>query len=477
MMIELFLKSSAIYILGLLARSIAIFLVPLYTRYLTAEQYGIVDYFLLFGNVVSVVFSVEISQAIARFYHDLSSEGDRVSYVSTGLIFLCIMYGVYFIFSGVFSTFFIEWLFDGQLSYSQFIFGNLSIISSGIFYYVQNQLKWQMRAKEFVLASLVNMVITALLSWYLLAAKHQGIEAVFLAQLAGNTIGILWSYKYAANTYQWIFYPKALKQMLYFSLPLVFSSIAVFTALYIDRILVKTLLGFDDLGIYAVAYKLASVVGIITIGVNSALTPLIYKHYKEDKMPKEIVRIFELFLLGAFAIFFGSILFSKDIIFLITTEPYYKAYILIPPIIATLFFSNIYIFLPGLVLEKKTKLLAYIAFINAFLNIVLNYIFISLWGLNAAPLASLLGAVGMLIVYIKLSQSYYYIPFRWATYLLGFIGVCFFGYALSYTLEDGTIASFLIKSVFFGIAIFIFDYFLLKTLMIKKSVKKLRTRA
>lgn len=175
MMIELFLKSSAIYILGLLARSIAIFLVPLYTRYLTAEQYGIVDYFLLFGNVVSVVFSVEISQAIARFYHDLSSEGDRVSYVSTGLIFLCIMYGVYFIFSGVFSTFFIEWLFDGQLSYSR-LFGNLSIISSGIFYYVQNQLKWQMRAKEFVLASLVNMVITALLSWYLLAAKHQGIE-------------------------------------------------------------------------------------------------------------------------------------------------------------------------------------------------------------------------------------------------------------------------------------------------------------
>ena len=106
-----------------------------------------------------------------------------------------------------------------------------------------------------------------------------------------------------------------LKEMIAFSFPLVFSGIGIFIGANIDRMAIKNFIGLDELGIYGVAYRIASISSLVIVGFQQALTPLVYKHYLESDTHVNISKIFNIFCLLMICIVTGSILFSKEISF------------------------------------------------------------------------------------------------------------------------------------------------------------------
>ncbi|WP_263833680.1 oligosaccharide flippase family protein [Sulfurospirillum oryzae] len=467
-MIKIFLNSSFIYMIGALSRGVTILLVPLYTRFFSPAEYGIIEIFAVLGSFVSLTVALEISQAVARFYHEILDIKEKISYVSTALIFSFLAYMSYLLFSFIFADYLVI-LFLDNISYKNiFYFANIAIVTSGLFYFLQNQLKWQMQATDFVISGIIQLFSTAGITIYLLAIYNMGLQAVFLGQILGNLLSMLWSWYNARENYYLIFSLKHLHKMLSFSFPLIFSSIAVFVALYVDRILIREILGLEKLGIYGVAYRFASIVGILLVGVNSSLTPLIYKHYNEDSTPFNISKIFNIFSLCALLLISCSLLFSKEIIFLFTTEKYYSAMVLITPLIISLFFSNMYVFTPGLSLFKKTKLIAFISILSAFINVILNYIFIYFLDLYGATIGGMIGSIIIFIIHMKFSQKYYMIPFDWNRIMFCFFLTCVGGYSMQIIFDKITMLNILLKIgylVLFGTAI---NYLLLKTLPFKR---------
>ena len=75
----------------------------------------------------------------------------------------------------------------------------------------------------------------------------------------------------------------------------------------------------------------------------------------------------------------------KDLIVIIVPPEYYKAYKIVPPIIFSyIIFSFHYHLNIGIFIKKKTKYLAIINGSNAVLNLSLNYILISKFGIWGA---------------------------------------------------------------------------------------------
>ena len=320
-----------------------------------------------------------------------------------------------------FSEIFTFWLFLDASKQDIFLLAIVAIMALKLFNFTQSLLRWQIQPKYSVFVNLVYFLVLASVTLYLLIIRELKVESVFIGQITGSIIASFLAFLFARRSYGFTFSLKKFKRMVSYSAPLVLSSISVVIATNIDRIAIKDLLGLEELGIYGVAYRFATVTGLVIIGFQESLTPLIFKFYKNKKTPFEISNIFNIFIVFALFTFTGSILFSKEIIILFTTEPFYGSANLISILIMAIFFSHIFIFMPGLSIAKKTKLIFLTTTSGAILNVILNYKLIPVFGLSGAAYATLISSIGGFILYLLLSNKYYPIPFKFKSILTNFI--------------------------------------------------------
>src|SRR5262252_89989 len=83
-----FLSQSSLYFFSNVARrGLSFFLLPIYTRYLSPSEYGVIEIIELLAAVMIVVVGVPMfADSITRLYFDFSDEKARASVVSTGMI-------------------------------------------------------------------------------------------------------------------------------------------------------------------------------------------------------------------------------------------------------------------------------------------------------------------------------------------------------------------------------------------------------
>src|SRR5205814_2986802 len=157
----------------------------------------------------------------------------------------------------------------------------LSVYARILFYALQSQLRWELRSDQYSLASVVAVTCTVSLVAYLLLIRHAGLQGVFTGLSIGYGAACVFCLVALRRTYRWLFDTAKFREMLRFSFPLMFSSLALFFAAYGDRIILKSTLGFHDLGVYGIGARLAAVITLVINGFQLGAAPLIYRHYDE----------------------------------------------------------------------------------------------------------------------------------------------------------------------------------------------------
>ncbi len=437
-------KQTSIYTLGIfLTRGINILLLPVYTRYLNPSDYGTIDILTIFSTLINLTIALEIHQAIARFYSEWGVQ-ERVINISTALYFTLIIYTVFVLLLFPFGQVMLSSLLDGNASGQLYPFITM-IWTSGVFYFTQSQLRWQLLAVKHNIVSLLFTVATALCTVVLVKYSGLGVGGVMWGLTAGNTIGIFSALYFTRKSYVLCFKLSALREMLKFSSPLVLSSIAVFLSLFVDRVLIKELLSLEELGLFGVAVRFASIVGILLTGLNNALTPLIYTYHKEEKTPFAIERIFRAFVYGAVVFFTILSAFAEEMVMIFTSADYHESYRLIPLIILTTLFSSVYNFTPGLFIKNKTKVISIINLLVSVLNIIFNLFLLPKIGLVGAPISTLMAFLVGIGFYYYFGQKYYPIPYKFNGILIAGIMAIVLIFAIFFIPVEAVVLKYLIK--------------------------------
>lgn len=433
-MIKSFVKDALIYTLPtVLSRGIAIFLLPIYTRIASPEELGALDLFLVFGSIVSLTVALEISQGVARFIPEISDVKQRLAYSSTGLYFTLFMYALFFITA---SAFYVELnhFITGKSEYAPFFQLALVYIAvHGFFYYFQNQLRFEGNSVGYAIVS-VFYAAGSLASAFVFGIVYDlGLTAILYSMIVSVLLASLLGLFLLRQSFGLVFKPGLLKQLLKFSIPLVPASMLVFVSLYVDRYMINILIDLESVGQYGVAVRLASAASLVMIGFQMAITPLIYKHYNEPDTPQSLAVIFKYFVVFAVFFFLAYSLVAKELLILLTTSEFYLVANVIPLLVLALLFSNMYVFMPGIGIRKKTHLIFLISIVAAVINIVLNYALIPVFGIQGAALATTIGYFIAFLFFIFFSQKLYYVPHKWLGYLVLFVivssFVClYFGY-------------------------------------------------
>lgn len=385
-------RDSFYYTIGaFLVKGINFVLVPVYTSYLSPSEYGILDLYLTFTNILTIFCSLGLSQLIFVEFYKIQGQ-ERKGFFSTiiwgytlfGLL-ICIAGGFLFRFG---SQFFTKIVLANTLSIAL-----TSAIAYISFYQTNffNYLRLASRSKLFMFFSIGTGVLNAGVNIFFVMHVRMGYNGILLGNFIILVASVLLGFYFIKDKLNLKLQIDLPKFSGYTKIGMAFiaSSLCQWLINGADRWIVLNALDTKELGIYALAYKFSSFVDpLIITPITYAYLPHIFKKYAEKNYEEQLLKIMGLMLvvLFPFAVIVPYILPK-----IISNPDYYQASGMIPVIIAAYFFyflsqlaANILVYL------KKIRPMLINIIISGISNIVLNYIFVRKYGIMGAAYAYLI---------------------------------------------------------------------------------------
>lgn len=409
-------KHSAIYGLGVVASQlVGFFLLPLYTRYLTPSDYGILAILSATTSVLSIIFAMGLGSALFMSYFNYDDRKDRKKVVGTALVFLTVI-SLFFslllvALSGRFSLLFFgsaRYTFYFQVIFLTIFFDTAIIVPMAVF-------RAREESKKYAVISLFRLLIGIGLNIFFIVALRKGVLGILESGLITAFLIYCSLVPNLIKSTKLRFSISDLKAMLSFGLPLVPANLASWILTLADRYFLQFFSTPNELGLYSTGYKFGLVIqGLIVGPFSLAWGPFLWVTAKQENAKKVYSSTLTYFILiGMFAALGLSVL-SKEALILMTTPAFYAAYKVVPLIaLSYILYGSYFILEVGIDLEKKTGYLPFIVGIGAIVNLGLNYLLIPSYGMMGAAVATV-GSYFMLpIGSYFVSRKYYPVEYEW----------------------------------------------------------------
>lgn len=372
-------------ICSILQKSVYFFIIPIYTRILSINEYGIYSLFLSWATIIYNFSALNLAGNSFNVGLIKYSD-DRNKYVSStmGLIWVSTIF--------TFIIFFILKFFNLQIiDFNDIIviFLFLDLFAQGTIDLWTNKQKFDLKYKNLVLITLFITFSTPVLSIILVKYfKWGSIGAILGKILILCIVGFILArniLKSSKNLFDEKYWEYGLK----FNIPLLAYYLSLSILNQSDRIMISYYTNEDYAGIYSIAYSLAMILTILNTTINSVFIPWEYKTIKNGN-EKEIKKIANILIIIIALLNFLLIAVAPEIIHIFTTKEYYQAIWVIPPVALSSFLICLFQFFVNIefYFEEK-KMIMYASVFVALTNILLNAVFIPIYGFIAAGYTTL----------------------------------------------------------------------------------------
>jgi O-antigen/teichoic acid export membrane protein len=384
------LTSFSIYALSTIVNSaVAFFLLPVFTHYLSPDEYGKLGIFTATISLLTPLVSLSAYGAIQAEYYKLKRE-DLGAYIYSALLNSTgIAAGVSLI-CWIFSAFLsqklglpVVWIIsipliilltsaaqiflvlsqseNKPLQYSVFSLSQAFInIGLSVLFVVQLRWSWEGRAISLLITSLAFCLI-----------------ALFFLVRAG---------------YIRLHYSTAFQKDLYrFGLPLIPHATGAFILDFADRFLIKNLVNDHELGIYNVGYQIASILTFLDFAFIQVYTPVLYEYLsgRTNEQKQKLEKIVSIYILVFFLAVVGLGLTANFIIRFFLDKNYSASGQYVFWIGLGYFFVTLYKLFAGYVFYfKKTGFLLRLSVINIVIGIGVTYLLVKQYQTMGAAIAT-----------------------------------------------------------------------------------------
>lgn len=405
------LKNTVIIAIGKLSTQIVSFLLlRLYTSKLTTAEYGTYDFLVTLSTFLLPIITMLMEESMFRFLIDAEDLKSKkrvitatIAYTTVGTIIFTLIAGIAM----------------GMMQYEYAIVFLLFIISN-ILIGLSN-----------ALARGTGKIKLYSFSNFILGASTIALNIVFIVGFKWGVNGLLWS-NTVANSITAIVVliklhlpqfiskkdldKKTMSEMLRYSIPLVPNNLSWIIISLSDRLMLTWMIGANANGLYSIANKFPNIIYTFYGFFSTAWKESAARILKEENKVEYYNSIYKDIKFFLKAIVLGLIAIMPFAFPLLVDSSYNEAYIYIPALVISIYYTNMSNFYGGIFTAyKNTKIMGSTTVVAAIMNVVLNLVFIPRFGIWAATLSTLISNVIVfayrryrLKEYIRLNEKFNY---------------------------------------------------------------------
>jgi O-antigen/teichoic acid export membrane protein len=368
-------------------------LVPLYTRYLRAAEFGVLSLLTITLTLITIVLKFGLNHAFFRHYYDTQDPAHRRRIVGSTLTFLLI--------SSVLSTALlylvapqISWLvFSGDPSNAGLLrliffisfFEIISVIPDSI-------LRANFRSAHYSALNIAAFAVQLAVICYLVIGVEPSVENVLRGRLIGSAFEATIFFFVVRRDLSLNFSSSELRGMLGFGTPLIFNQIAMTLFMMIDRFFLEHYSKAREVGVYAIANTLVSVVSVLaTVPFSQVWTVMRFSVMNEEGAEEYYSRVLTYITFVSMFLSLGVAAIAGDGLLRFARPDYWPAAGIIPLLaMAMVLDSAARVLNIGITLKKRTIYAPITIALALCFNVALNFALIPRYGSWGAAVSTLL---------------------------------------------------------------------------------------
>jgi O-antigen/teichoic acid export membrane protein len=397
------------------SKVMAIVLLPIYTRYIGTNGYGIVETLATFVILVSIVVRLGMIESFLRFYYADGDRARRDSLVRRAFRFLLV------------STTFVSMLmalFASPLSVlvtTVRIPGTFRIAVLGLWAFTNLEFAYAIlrvdeRLRTYATATMANVVLTIAASLLLVVGLHHGYNGLLLANYGVSALVLLalW-WKMRVRLLGSTAGAEPLRTLLHFGLPTVPAEASVYALSVLDRQFVVHQHGLSAAGLYSLAVKIAGAIAFIVRAFQYAWPPLAYSVTDDAEASRLYGLVTTYYVVLSGWVVAGLTLEARWIVRLLATSSFYDSYTAVPWLSLGWAMYGLWVIL--LVVAGRARVTQRnfpAAFVGLGVNIVLLALLVRSHGIVGAGIALCGAYAAMLAVMYLLVRGVFSVSFEWS---------------------------------------------------------------
>lgn len=392
------IKNGSLYVFGnIFNKAIAVVTVPLFTRILTTSEYGVVNTYGSWVSVFSVIVGLSLGETIRNAFVDMHSK--LREYMSSIFTLAAINLAVILLICiGVVHLLNIPSL----LLYLCVIESFFNFVINAVISVYTIEEEAVRRTLLMVFPNLIGTIFSVILISKATSGKEYGyIIGFVISSFLFGVFFLVWywcKYRTFVKRDYWSY-------ALLISTPLIFHSLSHVVLGSSDRTIITLYRGATETGIYSLIYKLNTATSVVTSSAEGVWLPKFIKKMK-GKQFDAVSKMNQVYIYFVLFTFCGIFTLAPEMVRFLGGEEYMSGINMVFPIVMSAFIMFLYgIYLNVEYYYKETKMIATSAITAAILNLVLNIIFIPMYGAIAAAYTTLFSYLVSLFMHMNTARK------------------------------------------------------------------------
>jgi len=408
------LKNSILYSLSsLLVKAMNFVLLPIYTLFLTPDDYGITNLINSFTQVASFIIAFSLYSAVIRFYADYKDNKLALKRLYGTVVIFVLLSGIVFTTLGfVFRDELVSLFFSGISFYPVVAIALLTLVFVCLHTIHQSIMQGMQQGKKLTIINLIVFIVEVCLNLLFIGMFRLGAVGVLVAKLIVNVIYFLYMCIDLIRSDLVLFCvdTKILREVLCYSIPLMPHNLSTHIATFASRIFINNNGTLASVGLYSIASQFGSIIDLVQTSVNKAFMPWFYETMNTDNKDnkREILNLSR-FLLIIYSLLYMVIgLFSQEVIILLTNKNYYMAWTAIPILVVGFSIKSVYYFYVNILFyfKEAARKIFVATTVGSFADIMISYTLVPKYGVYGAASAFLLAKIIIVTIVVIMSQKY-----------------------------------------------------------------------
>ena len=410
-----FAKQTLIYgVSGAAIQALGLITLPIYSRVFEPAEYGVLEITTVSFSIMLTLAEMGMVSAAQRSFFDYEDEAQRRRVLVTGMLTASAAAAAIAATVVVAREPLSDWLYDGSDYTNLLVIAAVTVPIANFAFITREIMRLRFRAWHYALSAGGAAIAGTTYGVVAVVAFDEGLEAILVGTLIGHSVACLYGGAIARRDLRARFDTRELRVMLRYAIPLIPAALSLWALSFIDRIMLARLSSLDEVGQYAVATRVASVLMLGVTALHLALGPWMLDLYSRDReLEKDVRARMMRYVAVVFAVVGLTLaLFARELIAILAPD-YDRAYEAAGLVLLGVgIYSLAAVAQTGITYVRRTTVIAAGAVGAAAFNIALNFALIPELGQVGAGIATALAYAGMAVTYYVTSQRLYPTPFE-----------------------------------------------------------------